>query len=101
MASNKEYNNRPYMVHLYETEPCFVCGIMGFHNMREERQVHHLQGAYRLGMGLRDDRVCVVLCKDHHDEIHSQGERKFWDKLGVDPKEKADQTYQQYLARKK
>ena len=89
------------MIWALDKFPCYVCSLMGFSdNWSEQRQFHHLQGAHRQGAMMRDDRVGVVLCWSHHNELHTKGgERNFWSDVGVDPKIMADEMYQEYLDR--
>jgi hypothetical protein len=61
---------------------------------------HHLQGAYRLGMGLRHDPNSIPICDFHHRVIHEKmGERNFWSKLGVDPINYANELWEEYNER--
>lgn len=100
-TSKDKRKDRAYMMWCLDKFPCYVCQIMNIDNWSEQRQFHHLQGAYRQGAAIRDDRVGVVLCWSHHNELHTKGgERNFWSDVGVDPKIMADEMYQEYQERK-
>lgn len=102
VSTKNKYKDRAYMKWALDKFPCYVCSIMGFDNWSEQRQFHHLQGEFRLGMGIRDDRVGVVLCWSHHNELHTKGgERNFWSDVGVNPKIMADEMYEEYTERNK
>jgi hypothetical protein len=64
---------------------CCICG-------RSPCEAAHIRfsgetgGKQNPGMGRKpDDSLVVPLCREHHSEQHKIGERKFWEKYGIDP----------------
>jgi len=43
------------------------------------------------------DRFCVSLCRGHHEQSHSMGEHKFWDKWHLDPIVIAGELYYYFI----
>jgi hypothetical protein len=61
-------------------QPCLVCG-------RTPSDAHHIKFAEQRAMGRKvSDEFTVPLCRLHHRELHRHGdERKWWQKLNLDP----------------
>ena len=84
------------MLYCLDNFPCYPCQLMGYNNMSETRQFHHIQYP-RYGAMLRDDSRGVVVCYNCHVKIHTKyGERKFWEMMEVDPNIYAGQIYKHY-----
>ena len=51
-----------------------------------ECQAHHITIAEKRGISQKvSDRLCIPLCYPHHQQLHNTGERKFWEKLDIEP----------------
>lgn len=75
---------------------CYVCKLLN-KAQSTPTQAHHLQGKYRIGAMIRDDSTVVPICFEHHQELTFKlGERKFWEKLNVDPWDESKQTREEY-----
>ena len=95
------FKDKKYMQWVVENRPCLVCRkVMGIDNFHQI-QFHHLQGKYRIGAMIRDDRVGLPICYHHHHQLtFVYGERKFWDEvLELDPKPYADKLYEKYRSK--
>jgi len=94
--SRKVIKDKKFMQWVVENYPCFVCREMSISNYHQI-QFHHLQGKYRIGAMLRDDSTGIPICFDHHQELtFKYGERKFWERLNIDPINYAQSLYKQY-----
>jgi len=82
-----------------ENKSCYICSLEGRTTFGV--QFHHLQGAYRIGALIRNDKVGIPLCFPCHSIFQKRGERLYWQEIGVDPKIYADELYEEYQARKK
>ena len=92
----KIVKDKNYMAWVVTNYPCLVCELKGIDN-RHQIQFHHLQGIHRIGAMIRDDSTGIPICFPHHQELtFKYGERKFWERLEVDPKPYADALYKYY-----
>lgn len=56
--------------------------------IQEEIVAHHVRMGGNGGTGIKpSDYRCVPLSNDEHGDLHSKGERTFWEYYGVDPDE--------------
>lgn len=62
------------------SQPCLVCN-------RILAEAHHVRFAQPKAFGTKvSDEFTVPLCRDHHRELHNNGnERAWWHDMGVDP----------------
>jgi hypothetical protein len=61
-------------------QPCLICG-------RTPSDPHHLRFAQSRALGRKvSDEWIVALCRGHHREVHSHGDKSdWWQKAGIDP----------------
>ncbi|GLK86641.1 DUF968 domain-containing protein [Ancylobacter defluvii] len=74
--------------------PCLACG-------GEPAEAAHLKGSeprHGKAQGTRHDRWCNPLCPDCHrngpDCQHAGNERRWWERLGIDPFDVADRLWE-------
>jgi hypothetical protein len=92
----KIIKDKKYMAWVCEMHPCYVCDLEGYLNFHRI-QFHHLQGIHRIGAMIRDDSTGIPICFEHHQELtFKYGERKFWERLQVDPFNYSQELYSQY-----
>lgn len=98
---NQNRNTRPivkdrkYLEWVCNKE-CYVCELLNV-PQKMPTQAHHLQGKYRIGAMIKDDSTVVPLCYTHHHELTFLfGERKFWEKLKIDPWDKSKNLRREY-----
>jgi hypothetical protein len=65
--------------------PCLKCGLEGFSQAAHVRMNQGSLGKKQALGAKPDDRWAVPLCRDCHDEQHSQGEEMFWHQVGINP----------------
>ncbi len=68
--------------------PCVVC-------LKSPCDAAHIRIGFS-GIGIKpgDDRV-LPLCREHHSEQHSTGEKTFWKKVGINPIALSEKIYNQ------
>jgi hypothetical protein len=77
------------------TLPCVVCG------RGDSTEAAHIRfgrdGEGPTGLGRRsDDKRALPLCSHHHREQHSQGERRYWSMVGLDPHAIAEKLHKAF-----
>jgi hypothetical protein len=67
-------------LHYVASQPCIVCN-------RILAEAHHVRFAQPKAFGTKvSDEFTVPLCRDHHRELHNNGnERAWWHDMGIDP----------------
>jgi ERF superfamily len=70
------------------SQPCLVC-------QRTPSDAHHLKFAQPQAMGRKvSDEFTVPLCRDHHTQLHAQGnEKTWWFDLGIAPLNHAQELW--------
>jgi hypothetical protein len=59
-----------------------------------ECQAHHITIAEKRGISQKvSDKFTIPLCYPHHQQLHNFGERKYWEKLDIDPVYQANVFY--------
>jgi hypothetical protein len=93
-----------YIVWLH-TRPCSACVALRMAQKTPTEAAHPKFGIggrrREFGMSERShDRFAVPLCSGHHRILknaeHNKGQRRFWDELGVDVEEHAEELYGLY-----
>jgi len=89
MQKTKKFRSKKYLQWVAE-KPCLLC-------MYEPCQAHHITIAELRGWGQKvSDNYTIPLCYKHHHLLHMTGERKFWQKLGINPKFYAELLFSTY-----
>jgi len=71
--------------------PCLACTAEGHSDAAHVRYADLGRGKSHTGMGMKpDDKWTVPLCRVCHSLQHRQNERAFWDGVGIDPLEMAE-----------
>jgi len=87
---NKKWKSKPYLKWV-ASHQCILC-------MYHECQAHHITIAEKRGISQKvSDFWTIPLCYAHHGQLHHTGERRFWLKLGIDPKDIATKFYELWL----
>lgn len=98
--NRKIVKDKKFMQWVCDSHPCYVCNLearLNYHQI----QFHHLQGKHRIGAMIRDDSTGIPICFQHHQDLtFKYGERKFWEMLGVDPLNYAQELYNEYKQEK-
>lgn len=94
--NRKIVKDKKFMQWVCNSHPCYVCNLNGRLNYHQI-QFHHLQGIHRIGAMIRDDSTGIPICFQHHQELtFKYGERKFWEMIGIDPLNYAQELYNEY-----
>ena len=84
--SKKNWKSKKYLQWI-ASQQCLLC-------MYHECQAHHITIAEKRGISQKvSDCWTIPLCYAHHHQLHMTGERKFWQKLGIDPMDYASKFY--------
>ena len=79
IPKQKKFRSKKYLMWV-ANKPCLLC-------MTEPCQAHHITIAEHRGFGQKvSDNYTIPLCYPHHHLLHMTGERKFWQKIGINPK---------------
>lgn len=82
--------DRKYLVTI-RSLPCLICCVTPC------REAAHVRMSSQAGMGRKpSDHRAVPLCHRHHMEQHEEGERQFWDRIGIDPLSVSDELNRAY-----
>jgi len=83
---SKKWKSKKYLIWIASNK-CLLCHY-------HECQAHHITIAEKRGISQKvSDKFTIPLCYPHHQQLHNFGERKYWEKLDIDPVYQANVFY--------